>query len=206
MATLKDVDTGLQLAFHTVRQKMMEVVNFHVKWRFGMYRISLIFGLYRLYLAYTVWKKFGFKTTSSTGFGDDTDLLMHVLGISITLLLGAKMLDIYLKRISGLLFLLSLMEVAVWLRHYASSINFTKLDSILSMEHFPLASLYYFLVVLQESYMESESAKVIGAYNKMEELVLTAAEKVTLTKQQSGAGSSSEREVESPVKAKDKDI
>ena len=169
---------------------MMEVINFHLKWRFSMYRFGLIICLYKGYLAYETWKKNGFQPfTTNSVFGEDTRVLMHLLGISITGILAIKMFEsanhLKFKRLSDCLFLLSITETAVWLQSYSSLIDPTNIvASIVKMEHFPSSTLYYVTVMLQERYMDAESKKVGAVYADMERIVQAAiadADKATAT-------------------------
>ena len=143
-----------------------------------MYRFSLMICVYKLYLAYQLWKKHGFQSFSlGAVFGEDTNTLMHVLGVAITAFLASKLLEVEqrYKRFSDLLFLLCITEVGMWLRHYAGSLDVHHLGAALLMEHLPSSSLYCLLVVVQERHMDAENAKVAKAYTDMERMVSAAA-------------------------------
>jgi hypothetical protein len=75
-----------------------------------------------VYLSYLAWKQSGYPTPSASSvFCEDTNVLMHLLGVFITAVLGAKLLPYdKSKRISDLHFILCITETGVWLKHYAS--------------------------------------------------------------------------------------
>lgn len=206
-------------SFLDVRQRMMQVIDFNMKWRFSMYRFGLIICCYKMYLAYELWKKFGSpQITVESVFGEDTDVLMHFFGICITGLLAVKMFDSYpansssFKLHSDLLFPLSITETAVWLWHYSESVDFNQPARIFTMKHLPSSSLYYLMVVLQERYMDAESNKVVQAFNAFAIIVDEALEKQkTLVDSNSSSNGNSNSEgadeaKQDPDLPKDKDL
>ena len=226
---LDSLDPAMKESFLDVRQRMMQVIDFNIKWRFSMYRFGLIICCYKMYLAYELWKKFGSpQLTVESVFGEDTDVLMHFFGICITGLLAAKMFDSYpansssFRLHSDLLFPLSITETAVWLWHYSESVDLNQPARIFTMKHLPSSSLYYLMVVLQERYMDAESSKVVKAFNAFAIIVDEALEKQKAadgnsnsnsnsnsssnSSSRSSSGGGSEAANEDPPVPKDKDL
>lgn len=173
-----------------MKRKLAQVVHWHSRWRSGLYNFALMGFFYQVYHLREDWFKKE-EALKPTSYIEDLSNLQRIVGISLSLLLASKLLapTRYWKRVSDSLTAMGLVEIFIFAWLYSKS----------KWEHVPLSSAYYFTVMAQEMYMDSERETVVTAYRTMMDLLAKS------VKREEAAAAPLETKNSAPVPAAEKE-
>ena len=146
-----------------MRRNLTQIVHWHSNWRNGLYNFAIMGFLYEIYRLRGDVESI---LDQKNNWLEDMGNMQRILGVCVSLLLGFKQYTPvkYLKKIQDALMSMGVIELLIYAWLFSKN----------KAEHLPFASVYLFVVMLQEWYMDSERKNVVDAYNKMMDLLAAA--------------------------------